>query len=76
MTREYVLGRSCQECIDTDHHPHGISYLYEECEHHKNREMKVFNSRTDALRYIYEELQMDDKDIMIIPREEVTDDKQ
>ena len=76
MIREYVVGRACQECIDTDHHPHGISYLYEECEHHHNRELKTFPSRGDAMRYIYHELHMTDDEVMIIPREEVTDDKQ
>ena len=75
-TQEYVLGRQCQDCIDTDNHPHGIAYLSEECEHHKKRVLMTFPSRADAMRYIYHELNMTDDEVMIIPREEVVDDEQ
>ena len=76
MTKEYVLGRACQECIDGGDHPHGISFLYEECQHHRNREIKVFPSREEAVRYVYDELQMTIEEVMVIPREEVPDDEQ
>ena len=76
MTKEYVLGRTCQECVDDGQHPHGISYLTEECEHHKNRELKVFPNREEAVRYIYDELQMTIEEVMVIPREEGPHDEQ
>lgn len=76
MTREYVIGRTCQECIDEGNHLDGISYLYEECEHHKNRQIMVFPSRADAVRYVYDELYMTEDEVIIIPKEEMNDDKQ
>jgi len=74
MTREYVIGRTCQECIDEGNHPDGIAYLYEECEHHKNRQIMVFPSRADAVRYVYDELYMTEDEVIIIPKEEMTND--
>ncbi|SVD40606.1 uncharacterized protein METZ01_LOCUS393460, partial [marine metagenome] len=70
-----VLGRTCQECIDTGHHPPGIEYLYEECEHHKNRELKIFKTKAEALAYIYEELEMNEEQVMILPKEEIPDNE-
>ena len=70
---EYVLGRECKICraID-DNHPHGIEYLSKECEHHKKRVLLTFTNKADAMSYIYDEVGMTDKEIMIIPKEELT----
>ena len=69
---EYVLGRECKNCIDIDNHPHGTEYLSKECEHNKKRVLVTFTSKADAMSYIYDELGMTDKEIMIIPKEELT----
>jgi hypothetical protein len=72
MKREYVLGRDCDQCHDEE--DGGIQYMYEENEVNNTRNLKIFFSREEATRYIYEELGMDEKDVMIIPKEEVSDD--
>ena len=69
---EYVLGRECKNCIDTDNHPHGTEYLSKECEHKGYYKKVIFTSKADAMSYIYDELGMTDKEIMIIPKEELT----
>ena len=68
---EYVLGRECKNCIAIDNHPHGTEYLSKECEHNKKRVLVIFTSKADAMSYIYDELGMTDKEIMIIPKEEL-----
>jgi len=73
MTREYVLARECATCRDDDEEcPRGMEYLNEE----SSTNIKIFFSRKEAKRYIYEELGMDEEEVMIIPKEEVSNDEQ
>jgi hypothetical protein len=71
MTREYVLARECATCRDDDEEcPRGMEYLNEE----HSPKIKLFFSREEAKRYIYEELGMDEEEVMIIPKEEMLND--
>jgi hypothetical protein len=77
MTIEYVLGRDCDQCRDEDEDcPMGIQYMYEEDDRNNTRYVKIFFSREEATKYIYEELGMDESEVMIIPKKEMEDDEQ
>ena len=71
QVKEYVLGRECKDCIDNGETHPNLIYVAKDCEYRKKRVIMTFTSKADAMSYIYDELGMTDKEIMIIPKEEL-----
>ena len=72
QVKEYVLGRERKDCIDNGETHPNLIYVAKDCEYRKKRVIMTFTSKADAMSYIYDELGMTDKEIMIIPKEELT----